>query len=104
MKNNSKNSGDDLYDEALNLNRLECKNKDYLSLRNSQMIRNLLCDLITTIITSEKKKRYDKLFKIKDEYHRCYTPSIKEFFFYDTLPYYQSLKLNNDKKLIPKEE
>jgi hypothetical protein len=48
------------------LNRLECKNKDYLILRNSQMIRNLLCDLITTIITSEKKKRYDKLFKIKD--------------------------------------
>ena len=25
MKNNSKNSGDDLFDEALNLNRLECK-------------------------------------------------------------------------------
>tara|TARA_B100001059_G_scaffold234776_1_gene278200 strand:+ start:589 stop:1680 length:1092 start_codon:yes stop_codon:yes gene_type:complete len=48
------------------LNRLECKNKDYLILRNSQMIRNLLCDLITTIITSEKKKRYDKLLKIKD--------------------------------------
>ena len=49
------------------LNRLECKNKDYLILRNSQMIRNLLCDLITTIITSEKKKRYDKSFKIKEE-------------------------------------
>ena len=49
------------------LNRLECKNKDYLILRNSQMIRNLLCDIITTIITSEKKKRYDKSFKIKEE-------------------------------------
>jgi len=48
------------------LNRLECKNKDYLILRNSQMIRNLVCDLISTIITSEKKKKYDKLFKIKE--------------------------------------
>ena len=45
-----------------------------------------------------------KLFRIKDEYHRCYAPRIKELFFYDTLPYYQSLKLNNDKKLILKEE
>jgi len=45
-----------------------------------------------------------KLFKIKEEYHRFYAPSIKEYFFYDTLPYYQSLKLNNDKKLIPKED
>lgn len=48
------------------LKRLECKNKDYLILRNSQMIRNLVCDLISTIITSEKKKKYDKLFKIKE--------------------------------------
>ena len=45
-----------------------------------------------------------KLFKIKDEYHRYYAPSIKERFFYDTLPYYQSLKLNNDKKLISKDD
>lgn len=45
-----------------------------------------------------------KLFKIKDEYHSLYAPSIKEKFFYDTLPYYQSLKLNNDKKLLSKED
>ena len=31
------------------------------------MIRNLLCDIIITIITSEKKKKYDKLIKIKEE-------------------------------------
>ena len=45
-----------------------------------------------------------KLYKIKDEYHSNYAPSIKDYFFYDTLPYYQSLKLNNDKKLLSKED
>ncbi len=45
-----------------------------------------------------------KLYKIKEEFHKIYAPSIKDVFFYDTLPYYQSLKLNNNKKLISKED
>ena len=45
-----------------------------------------------------------KLYKIKDEYRTQYTSHLKEFLFYDTLPYYQSLKLNNDKKLLSKED
>ena len=49
------------------INRLSIKNKDYLILRNSQMIRNLLADIIVTIITSEKKLKCDKLIKIKEE-------------------------------------
>ena len=65
------------------------------------------------IIRKHKQKRRDsikevektlKLYKIKDEFHNCYDPIIKKMFFYDTLPYYQSLKLNNDNKLIPKED
>ena len=49
------------------IKRLDIKNKDYLVLRNSQMIRNLLADIIVTIITSEKKLKFDKLIKIKEE-------------------------------------
>lgn len=45
-----------------------------------------------------------KLYKIKEEFHKFYDPRIKDVFFYDTLPYYRSLKLNDDKKLIPKED
>jgi len=64
----------------------------------------------TTKYIQEKNDKIDKiekslkLFKIKDECHSFYAPSIKDFFFYDTLPYYQSLKLNNDKKLLSKED
>ena len=49
------------------LKRLDIKNKDYLVLRNSQMVRNLFADVILTIITSEKKQKFDKLIKIKEE-------------------------------------
>jgi len=49
------------------IQRLNIKNKDCLIIRNSQMIRNLLCDVIITVITSEKKKKFDKLIKIKGE-------------------------------------
>lgn len=58
----------------------------------------------------EKHKKFDEIekslimYKIKEEYYPRYSSTIKDFFFYDTLPYYQTLKLNNDKKLIPKEE
>ena len=49
------------------IERLDIKNTDYLVLRNSQMIRNLFADIIVTIITSEKKQKFDKLIKIKPE-------------------------------------
>ena len=64
-------------------------------------------------IRKERQERKDaikeiektlKLYKIKDEFHNLYDPIIKKMFFYDTLPYYQSLTLNADKKLIPKED
>ena len=45
-----------------------------------------------------------KLFKIKDEYHKFYDPKIKDRFFYDTLPYYQSLRLDTEQKVISKED
>ena len=45
-----------------------------------------------------------KLFKIKDECHKFYADSIKKVFFYDTLPYYQSLKLDKEQKVISKED
>jgi len=48
------------------IKRLDIKNKDLLVLRNSQMIRNLFTDIIVTIITSEKKLKFDKLIKIKE--------------------------------------
>ena len=45
-----------------------------------------------------------KLFKIKDECHKFYADSIKKVFFYDTLPYYQSLRLDKEQKVISKED
>ena len=49
-------------------NQLKCldtKNKDkYILLRNSQMIRNLFFDVVTTLTTSLKTKKYDKYSKI----------------------------------------
>ena len=48
--------------------RLNVKDKDIvLILRNSQMIRNLFFDVITTLSSSSKTKKYDKLPKIKNE-------------------------------------
>ena len=49
------------------INRLDIKNSDYLLIRNSQMVRNIFTDIIVTIITSEKKQKYDKLIKLKPE-------------------------------------
>lgn len=47
------------------LKRLDDKNKDkFLLLRNSQMIRNLFFDVVTTLTTSLKTKRYDKYSKL----------------------------------------
>ena len=50
----------------------KCKD-DILLLRNSQMIRNLFFDVVTTLCTSSKTKRYDNLPKINPmedfEYH-----------------------------------
>ena len=49
------------------IKRLNIKNNDCLIVRNSQMVRNLFADIIVTIITSEKKQKFDKLIKIKPE-------------------------------------
>lgn len=47
------------------IKRLDPKNKDkFILLRNSQMIRNLFFDIVTTLTTSLKTKRYDKYSKI----------------------------------------
>jgi hypothetical protein len=44
---------------------LDPKNKDrFILLRNSQMIRNLFFDVVTTLTTSLKTKKYDKYSKI----------------------------------------
>lgn len=49
------------------INRLDTRSKErLLILRNSQMIRNLFFDIITTLITSSKSKKYDKYPKIDD--------------------------------------
>ena len=49
------------------INRLNTKSKDkYLYLRNSQMVRNLFFDVVTTLVSSSKTKRYDKYPKIDD--------------------------------------
>ncbi|MBF76235.1 hypothetical protein CMK20_18900 [Candidatus Poribacteria bacterium] len=46
---------------------LDTKSKDkLLLLRNSQMIRNLFFDMITTLFTSSKTKKYDKYPKINE--------------------------------------
>ena len=48
--------------------RLDNKSKDsILLLRNSQMIRNLFFDVISTLSTSSKTKRYDKYPKIDEK-------------------------------------
>lgn len=41
--------------------------QDFLQLRNSQHVRNLLFDMLTTLTISSKDKRYDKYPKVKDE-------------------------------------
>jgi hypothetical protein len=49
------------------INRLDTKSKEgILLLRNSQMIRNLFFDIITTLLTSPKSKKYDKYPKINE--------------------------------------
>ena len=49
------------------LNRLNSTSKDrFLFLRNSQMIRNLFFDVVSTMASSSKTKRYDKYPKIDD--------------------------------------
>ena len=54
---------DMVYKNQLKL--LDPKNKDrFILLRNSQMIRNLFFDVITTLTTSLKTKKYDKYSKI----------------------------------------
>ncbi len=50
------------------INRIGIQSKDkYLLLRNSQMIRNLFFDIISTLTTSSKTKRYDNYPKLNDE-------------------------------------
>ena len=48
------------------INRLD-KTDDVLILRNSQMIRNLFFDIVTTLCLSLKTKRYDKYMKINEK-------------------------------------
>lgn len=58
----------------------------------------------------EKKDRYKeiektlKLYKIKEEFYHIYAPTVKDVVFYDTLPYYQSLRLDTEQKIISKED
>lgn len=48
--------------------RLNTKSKDkFIYLRNSQMVRNLFFDVVTTLTSSIKTKRYDKYPKIDDK-------------------------------------
>jgi hypothetical protein len=50
------------------LQKLNTKNKDVvIILRNSQMIRNMFFDIITTLCASSKTKKYDKLPKITEQ-------------------------------------
>ena len=50
------------------INRLNTTSKDrFLLLRNSQMIRNLFFDVVTSLATSSKTKRYDKYPKLNDQ-------------------------------------
>ena len=52
-----------IYNNQINL--LDKKSKgNVLLIRNSQMIRNLFFDIITTLLTSPKSKKYDKYPKI----------------------------------------
>ena len=47
--------------------RLEKSKENYILLRNSQMVRNLFFDIVTTLCSSIKTKRYDKYTKIDIE-------------------------------------
>ena len=47
--------------------RLGKSKENILLLRNSQMVRNLLFDIVSTLTTSPKTKRYDKLPKIDEK-------------------------------------
>ena len=50
------------------INLLNLKSKDrYILLRNSQMIRNLFFDVVSSLATSPKTKRYDKYPKLNDQ-------------------------------------
>ena len=50
------------------INRLNTTSKDrFLFLRNSQMIRNLFFDVVSSLATSSKTKRYDKYPKLNDQ-------------------------------------
>ena len=63
------------------INRLDTSSKDkYLLLRNSQMIRNLLFDVVSTLSTSSKTKRYDKYPKINDTEDFNFTNIQKRLF------------------------
>jgi hypothetical protein len=63
------------------------KKDNLLLLRNSQMIRNLIFDVITTLTMSLKTKRYDKLIKINE----------KEDFLFPTI----QKKLLSQMKVLP---
>ena len=55
-----------IYNNQINI--LDKKSKDnILLIRNSQMIRNLFFDIITTLCISLKTKRYDKYHKINEK-------------------------------------
>ena len=63
------------------IERLDTKSKDkYLYLRNSQMIRNLFFDVITTLSCSSKTKRYDKYPTINDDEDFNFTNIQKRLF------------------------
>ena len=63
------------------LNRLNTKDKNnVLYLRNSQMIRNLFFDVISTLATSLKTKRYDKYPKVNEKEDFNFTNIQKRLF------------------------
>ena len=55
-----------LYNQVKRLNAKKIKDI-VLLIRNSQMVRNLFIDVVTTLATSSKKKRYDKYPKINKQ-------------------------------------
>ena len=62
------------------ISRLDSKSKDrYLFLRNSQMVRNLFFDVVSSLATSSKTKRYDKYPKLNDEEDFNFTNIQKRF-------------------------
>ncbi len=63
------------------LNRLDTRDKNnVLLLRNSQMIRNLFFDVVCTLSTSLKTKRYDKYPKINEKEDFNFTNIKKRLF------------------------